>query len=153
MWNRNNLHLFPELDNISGILEVFYPASPERVLQIILDLKNHQKSSEQSISQSRNLLTLLQSESNSRYNLSMSETLKKFLEQIKFANEKIMLNHRPAVHGHDEWDSMCRRLALEIDHWKNEPVKEVVKQDDRFVNEAKPVKPVSKWYQDFYSTS
>jgi hypothetical protein len=82
----------------------------------------------------------------------MSETLKKLLEQMKVANEKIMLTH-PAMQGHEDLDSMCRRLAVKIDHWRNEPVKEMVKQDDRFVNEAKPVKPVSKWYQDFYSTS
>ncbi len=64
-----------------------------------------------------------------------------------------MLTHHAPIHGQDEWDSVCRRLTLEIEHWKNEPVKEIVKQDDRFVNNAQVVKPLSKWYQEFYSTN
>ena len=142
-----------DLNDVFANLEVFYPANPEKILQTLVEFKTQRRLSENRLSAARKLLDLLQATENSRYNLSKSETLKMFLEKMKESSEKLMLTHPSPLHGQDEWDSVCRRLALEIDHWKNEPVKEIVKQDDRFVNNTKVVKPLSKWYQEFYSSN
>ena len=67
-------------------LEVFFPANPERVLQILLELKRQSSTFQIRTSTARKTVDLLTSEPK-------SDTLKTFLETMKTSNEKIMLTH------------------------------------------------------------
>jgi hypothetical protein len=74
------------LNDILVDLEVFYPATPERTLQILVEVKRQAKSSESRTSKARKMIDVLTSDSK-------SDTLKSFLETMKMSNEKIMLTH------------------------------------------------------------
>jgi hypothetical protein len=74
------------LNDILADLEVFYPATPERILQILVELKRQAKSSESRTSKARKMIDVLTSDSK-------SDTLKSFLETMKMSNEKIMLTN------------------------------------------------------------
>jgi hypothetical protein len=55
---------------------------------------------------------------------------------VREANGQLMLMHA-ASHSRDMWSWACRKVAAEIEHFKNEPVADVVRQDSRFANDAR----------------
>ena len=132
-------------------LEMFFPCNPAQVVEKLIEMKRQIRASELRLTSSELALEKLNDDGRG---LSKSEELEDLLERLKISTQRIIRAHSASSHDREKWDSICRRLASEIDHWKNEPVKDVVKQDDGFTTSAsggQTVKPLSKWYQDFYA--
>ena len=131
-------------------LEMFWPCNPERVVEKLIEVKKQIRASEFRLASSNCALQKLTDDGRG---LSKSEELEDLLERLKLSTEMIVRTHAASSHDREKWETTCRRLTIEIDHWKNEPVKDFVKQDDRFgsTSGAQPIRPLSKWYQDFYA--
>lgn len=129
---------------------MFYPCNPQQVVEKLVALKKQIRSSEVKLANSK---TALENLTDDGRGLSKSEELEDLLERLKASTERFMRSHSATSLDREKWDSICRRLMAEIEHWKSEPVKDVVKQDDRFYGSSsnQPIRPLSKWYQDFYA--
>lgn len=135
---------------LSGIpvhLDVFHPICPARLCELLLKLRAENLEDKKRIKSGQHLLFQLQR--SSIVGKSKSEALKCFLQEMVQAKLKF-LEQIPTSRSQD----LTQIMSQIISDWQIEPVKEVVRQEAAamfFTNPEKQLKPLSKWYHDFYA--